>query len=386
MIYLDNAATSWPKPDCVHEAMLAYMREVGANPGRSGHRLANQAERLRFDAREALAELLGVSDPMRIIFTLNATQALNLVISALLPPDAHVVVTSMEHNSVMRPVRAAEQRGASVSHAACQPDGTMAADAIEKCLRPETRLLIVNHASNVCGTVLPIREIGAIARRRGIPFLVDAAQTAGCWPINISTDNVDLLAFTGHKSLLGPSGTGGLAIHDGFDVSRLAPMTYGGTGSRSEQESQPDFLPDKYESGTPNVAGLAGLAAGVHYVLEQGVERVRERERSMTQRLIGGLKSIAGVRVLGTGSASRQTALVSFRVNGRVCSDVARDLEERFGVLCRPGLHCAPRAHRTLGTFPEGAVRFSPGLFNTEADIDEALGAVAALAEANASG
>ena len=380
MIYLDNAATSWPKPDCVYEAMLTYMRDVGANPGRSGHRLANEAERLRFDAREALAELFGVSDPMRVIFMLNATEALNLVIRGLLPPGAHVVTTSMEHNSVMRPIRAAEHRGASVSLVPCRLDGTMAPDAIEEYIGPETRLIVANHASNVCGTVLPIRAIGAVARRRGVPFLVDAAQTAGCRPINIPADNIDLLAFTGHKSLLGPTGTGGLVIDDAFDIALLPPMTFGGTGSRSEQETQPDFLPDKYESGTPNMAGLAGLAAGVRYVLEHGVEQIREHERSVTRQVINGLQSITGVRVLGTGDPDGQTAVVSFTVDGESCSEIAHALDEQFDILCRPGLHCAPRAHRTMGTFPEGTVRLSLGLFSTEADVDRVLGAVADLA------
>ena len=382
MIYLDNAATSWPKPDCVQQAVLRCMREVGASPGRSGHRLANEAERMRFDAREALAELFGVSDPTRVIFTLNATGALNLVISGLLPPGAHVVTTSMEHNSVMRPIRAAEQRGVSVSLVRCRSDGSMAPDAIEQHLRPQTRLIVANHASNVCGTVLPIDAIGAIAHREGIPLLVDAAQTGGCWPIDLSNDNIDLLAFTGHKSLLGPSGTGGLIINDDFDISLLPPLTHGGTGSRSEQEVQPDFLPDKYESGTPNVAGLAGLAAGVRYLLERGVERIRQHEQNLTRRLIEGLGRIAGVRVFGTGHAWEQTSAVSLTIDGHSVSDVAQALDERFGIMCRPGLHCAPRAHRTLGTLPDGTLRLAAGPFTTETEIERAIDAIARLATA----
>ena len=382
MIYLDNAATSWPKPDCVHEAMFRYMRDVGASPGRSGHRLATEAERIRFDAREAIAELFGLSDPMRVVFALNATEALNLVIQGLLPPGSHVVATSMEHNSVMRPIRAVEQRGVSVSVAPCRPDGTMAPDAIEECIRPETRLIVANHASNVCGTVLPIRAIGAAARRRGIPFLVDAAQTAGCRRIDLAADDVDLLAFTGHKGLLGPSGTGGLAINDEFDVSLLPQMTCGGTGSRSESETQPDFLPDKYESGTPNAVGIAGLTAGARYVLKRGVERIREHERDVTQRLIDGLRNIVAVRVFGTKDARQQTAAVSFTIDGHSVSDVARALDERFGIMCRPGLHCAPRAHRTLGTLPEGTIRYAPGPFTTEVEIERAVDAVASLVRA----
>ena len=230
MIYLDNAATSWPKPDCVATAMLRYLHEVGANPGRSGHRLSNEAERIRFDAREEVAKLFGVSNPIRVVFTCNATAALNLVIQGLLQPGAHVFTTGMEHNAVMRPLRALEQRGVSISIVPCRSDGSLDVATLAEYIRPSTRLIIANHASNVCGTVLPICEIGALAREHGIPFLLDAAQTGGCWPIDIQTDNVDLLAFTGHKGLLGPSGTGGLVIHENFDLESLPPLIYGGYG------------------------------------------------------------------------------------------------------------------------------------------------------------
>ncbi len=382
MIYLDNAATSWPKPDCVHEAMLRYMRDVGANPGRSGHRLANEAERIRLDAREAIAELFGVKDPMRVIFAHNATTALNLVIRGVLPPGAHAVTTGMEHNAVMRPLRVLEQQGVSLSVAPCEPDGTLEPQALDEHIRPATRLIVANHASNVCGTVLPIREIGAMARRHGIPFLVDVAQTGGCWPIDLRADNIDLLAFSGHKGLLGPTGTGGLAIHEDFDIDRLPPLVCGGTGSRSEHEQQPDFLPDKYEGGTPNIVGIAGLAASVRYVLDRGVDRICEHERSLTRRLIDDLSRIAGLRLIGTRDASRQTAAVSFTIDGQSAGEIARVLDERFGIMCRPGLHCAPRAHRTLGTLPEGTVRLSPGAFSTAQEIDQTVEAVARLAGA----
>ena len=382
MIYLDNAATSWPKPDCVHEAMLRYMRDVGANPGRSGHRLANEAERIRLDTREAITELFGVKDPMRVVFAYNATTALNLVMRGLLPPGTHAVTTGMEHNAVMRPLRALERQGVSVSIVPCGPDGTMDPDAIDEYVRPQTRLIVANHASNVCGTALPIREIGAIARRHRIPFLVDAAQTGGCWRIDLKADNIDLLAFTGHKGLLGPTGTGGLAIHDDFDIDLLPALLCGGTGSKSEHEEQPDFLPDKYEGGTPNIVGIAGLAASVRYVLDRSVDQIRAHERSLTRRLMDGLRSIPGLRLIGTRDADRQTAVVSFTVDGQSVSVLAHCLDEQFGIMCRPGLHCAPRAHHTLGTFPDGTIRFAPGPFSTEQEIDQAVAAVARLARA----
>ena len=381
MIYLDNAATSWPKPACVGEAIAHYLREVGASPGRSGHRLANDAERIRFDAREAIAGLLGVRDPMRVVFLSNATAAINLVLRGLLPPGAHAVVTAMEHNAVMRPLRALENDGVSVSIASCRSDGTMDAEAIEAHIRPETRLIAAIHASNVCGTILPIGEIGALAQRHGIPFLVDAAQTAGCVPIDLHADHVDLLAFTGHKGLLGPTGTGGLAIHDDFDIETLTPLLCGGTGSRSEEEWQPDLLPDKYEAGTPNILGLAGLAASVRFVLDRGVVALMQHEQALSARLVDGLKRIDGVRVFGPPDARRRTAVVSFTIHGLPVSDIAHRLDEEFDIMCRPGLHCAPRAHRTLGTLPEGTVRLAVGPFTTKAEIDAAIEAVSALAE-----
>ncbi|MBU0718483.1 MAG: aminotransferase class V-fold PLP-dependent enzyme [Planctomycetes bacterium] len=380
IIYLDNAATSWPKPDSVPEAIVHHLRDIGASPGRSGHRLANEAERIRYDARAVIAELLGIRDPLRVVFTLNATAALNLVIRGLLTPGSHAVTTSMEHNSVVRPLRALEQSGVEISVAPCRADGTIDPDVIEEHVKLTTRLIVVNHASNVCGTVLPIREIGEIARRHRVPFLVDAAQTAGCWPIDMSADQIDLLAFAGHKSLLGPSGTGGLVIGDNFDASRLPPMTYGGTGSGTERDTQPDFLPDKYESGTPNISGLAGLAAGVRYVQERGIGRIREHERNLTKSLIEGLDRITGVGVLGTKDASRQTATISFTIDGLSASDAAQVLDERFGIMCRPGMHCAPSAHRTLGTSPVGTIRIAPGPFSTPADVDRLLAAVSSLA------
>ena len=376
MIYLDNAATSWPKPDCVLEAMNRFLHEIGANPGRSGHRLANQAEAIRFDTREALAGLVGVRDPMRIVFTHNATAALNLAIRGLLTPGSHVITTGMEHNAVMRPLRDLENRGAALSLMPCEKDGSLDPEQLGSLIRPETRLIVVNHASNVCGTLLPIRRIGEIAHQHGVPLLVDAAQTAGGQPIDLYADNVALLAFTGHKSLLGPTGTGGLAIRDDFDITNLPPLEAGGTGSRSEQEYQPDFMPDKYEAGTSNIVGLAGLNAGVRYILEREIPTIMAHEQSLTQRLLNGLREIPRVRVFGTGRPRQQTAVVSFLIDGQSVSEVAHRLDEEFEIMTRPGLHCAPAAHQTLGTKPHGTIRLAPGLFTTENQIDETLAAI----------
>ncbi|HPL30738.1 MAG TPA: aminotransferase class V-fold PLP-dependent enzyme, partial [Anaerolineae bacterium] len=275
MIYLDNAASGWPKPPEALQAMAHYMEHASANPGRSGHRMALEAARIVYQARENVAALLGVRDPLRIVFAANATEALNLALAGLLRPGDHVITSSLEHNAVMRPLRALEARGVAVSVVHCSPEGLLDPRAVEAAIRPTTRLIALVHASNVVGTLLPIAEVGRIARRYDLLFLVDAAQTAGACPIDLDAAAIDLLAFTGHKALLGPQGTGGLYIGPRVSLDELRPLVHGGTGSRSEEELQPDFLPDRYESGTLNGVGLAGLAAGVQRLLEEGVATVR---------------------------------------------------------------------------------------------------------------
>ena len=378
MIYLDNAATSWPKPEAVYQAMDGFMRHIGANPGRSGHRLSIEAGRIAYETREAAAMLFGVGDPTRIIFTSNATEALNVVIRGLLRPGDHVITSSMEHNSVMRPLRAAEQMGVGVTVVKCSRVGTLHAADVEQAIRSNTRLVALNHASNAVGALLPIAEVGLIARRRGVRFLVDAAQTAGCCPVDVEAMNIDLLAFSGHKGLYGPQGTGGLYIRKGMESS-IEPLKHGGTGSRSEFEYQPDFLPDKYESGTPNTVGLAGLGAGVRFVLDQG-SYIQAKERELAKALLDGLRAIAGVTVYGQDDLSNRVAVVSFNISDLTPSEVAVKLEEEHEILCRPGLHCAPTTHKTLGTFPQGTVRLSPGYFTSEEDIERTVEAVSRIA------
>lgn len=378
MIYLDNAATSFPKPEAVYQAVDGFLRCVGASPGRSGHSLSIEAARTVYAAREALAEIFGIDDPLRIVLTANATESLNLAMLGLLGPGDHAVTTSMEHNSVMRPLRALERLGMKLDIVPCSAQGLLDPADVERALRPETRLIVMTHASNVSGAILPVAEVGEIARRRGVPLLVDAAQTAGCCPIDVRAMNIALLAFSGHKGLLGPPGTGGLYIRQGLEQA-LAPLCRGGTGSFSEHEEQPDFLPDKYESGTPNGAGIAGLGAGARFVLSQGVAAVRRHEQQSAARLIEGLGAIPGVTVHGCGDPSRQAAVVSFSARGMVSSTLAGRLDEQHGIMCRPGLHCAPAAHRTMGTFPQGAVRLSPGLFTTGAELDATLKAIQSI-------
>lgn len=385
IIYFDNAATSWPKPQETIDAIGDFNTHVGANPGRSGHSLSIAAGRILLDAREAIAELFGIEEMLRIIFTRNATEALNIVISGLISPGDHIITTSMEHNSVMRPLRARQAVGTEVSIVQCTRTGELDPHDIIEALRTNTRAIIMTHASNVTGTIMPISDIGAIARDRGIVFCVDAAQTAGAVPVDIKEMNIDLLAFTGHKSLYGPQGTGGLYIGHGLE-KQITPLMMGGTGSRSEFENQPDFLPDKYESGTPNALGIAGLGAGVRFVLETGVESIRNKEIALSGQLMDGLKDIPGIRIYGCNNAQKQTPVVSFTMDGTRPSEAALVLDEDFGIMSRPGLHCAPSAHRTIGTFPQGTIRLSPGYFNTAEEIQYTLHAIAQIASRNNKG
>jgi cysteine desulfurase/selenocysteine lyase len=385
VIYFDNAATSWPKPPGVVEAMERFMRRVGANPGRAGHRRAVEAGRIVYGAREAVAALFNAPDPLRVAFGANVTEALNLALHGLLRPGDHVVTTSMEHNAMMRPLRALEAEpergsgGVEVTIVGCSTDGRLDLAALEAAVRPDTVLVALNHASNVIGTLLPVAEVGAICRH-GPLLLVDAAQTGGAYPIDVQADGIDLLGFTGHKSLGGPMGTGGLIVGERVDEKRIRPLVYGGTGSLSEYERQPDFMPDAFESGTPNAVGLAGLEAGVRWVLERDVNEIRAHEVALTQALIQGLGSISGVTVYGTLDAELQTATVSFNLDGMASSEVGMRLDEEFGIMCRVGLHCAPAAHKTLGTFPDGTVRFGLGAFSTMAEVEASLAAVEELA------
>lgn len=381
IIYFDNAATSWPKPAAMMAAMINYNERIGGSPGRSGHQRSLDAGRIILETREALAELFGCSDSFRIAFTKNATEALNIAIYGILKPGDHVITSSMEHNSVMRPLRYLETQGVQLSVVSCSGDGRLDPEDVRAVIRPQTRLLVVTHASNVTGTIQPIADLGKIARNHGILFCVDAAQTAGALAINVDEMAVDLLAFSGHKSLFGPQGTGGLYIREGLE-KQLRPLMMGGTGSRSEFEGQPDFMPDKFESGTPNTIGLAGLGAGVRFVLAEGVEAIRCKEEHLTARFMEGIAALPGVTVYGPPDAASRTAVISFNIAGVSPSQAALELDERFGILCRPGLHCAPAAHRTIGTFSQGTIRFGFGYFNKDEEIAMALEAIRALAEA----
>lgn len=371
LVYLDNGATSFPKPSAVAKAMGRFVEKTGGSPGRAGHRLSQEAARIVFSCRESIATLFGIPDSKQIVFTLNATEALNIALLGLLKPGDRVVTTSMEHNSVMRPLRhLARTAGILLDIVPSDSTGRIDLEKLKKALSRRPRLLAATHASNVTGAMLPLRTVGELTVESGTLFLLDAAQTGGSAPVEVETDGVDLLAFTGHKSLLGPQGTGGLWVRDGLDVE---PVYRGGTGSNSEFEEQPSFYPDRLECGTQNAVGLAGLNAGVGFILETGIDAIGAREKALTCRLMEGLSSIPGVVLYGPGADEERMPVVSLAIKGMVPSEIGFLLDEAFGILTRTGLHCAPSAHQSIGTFPHGTVRMCPGFFTTEDDIDAAI-------------
>lgn len=380
-IYLDNAATSWPKPDAVYTAVERYQRECGAPFGRSVYREAVEVEQSVTGARRALARLLGAVGPQRIVFTANGTDALNLAIHGVLSSGDHVVTTVAEHNSVLRPLRyLAEHRGVEVAYVGVDAAGVVDPEDVRRAITGETRLVVVTHASNVTGAVQPVEEIGRIAHAKGALFLVDAAQSLGHLPLDVDTIQADLLAAPGHKGLLGPLGTGLLYIRPGVE-EQLAPLRQGGTGSQSQQDRQPDLLPDKYEPGNLNVPGILGLGAGVKHLEACVINTVAAHERRLTERLLDGLRQAGGLRVHGPADAAARVGVVSVTMPGYDPQELAAGLDAAYGIQVRAGLHCAPRMHEALGTLAGGGtVRFSLGCFTTEAEIDAAVSAMCELA------
>ncbi|MHB8076770.1 aminotransferase class V-fold PLP-dependent enzyme [Desulfosporosinus fructosivorans] len=378
MIYLDNAATTWPKPQLVVTAIEEALIHKAGNAGRGGHGAAMQMARLIYQAREDLCSLFGTDDPTRVIFTQNATHALNQALFGLLQQGDHVITSSIEHNAVARPLWALKQRGVEVSEVPGIPGKEFDFEAYHQAFRPNTKLVVTLHASNVTGTLLPVKEIGQIAHEYGVYYLLDAAQTAGVFPIDMGRLAVDLLAFPGHKGLLGPQGTGGLIVKPEI---RLEPLIYGGTGSLSEEDRQPSFLPDALESGTLNGAGIAGLGAGVRYLLKEGINKIRAREQALCRKLWNGLKAIPGVTLYGSDMVEQRSPIVAFNIGELDSVAAGFILEEKAGVIARAGLHCAAHAHRMLGTLDQGVVRFSPSHFTSEEEIKTALQAVKRVAK-----
>lgn len=365
--YLDNAATSWPKPPAVEQEMVRFLREDAANPGRSGHRMALAAEKKLDDVRFKLTELFDGDDPHRLALTLNCTDALNIAIRGVLREGDHAVTTTLEHNSISRPLETMREAGLiTLTRLPMSEGGFVDPDAVVRAITPKTRLIAVTHCSNVLSTIQPAAEIGRLAREHDVLFLLDAAQSAGVVPISIREMNIDLLAFPGHKSLMGPTGTGGLYVGVRADPD---PLRTGGTGGDSSSPTQPHAYPYWLEAGTPNTVGLAGLDAGVDWVLEHEPAKVLEHERNLIQDLAQALEDDERFSVLGSHDWCRRAGAMAFTVAGLEPAEVCALLDQSFTVAIRGGLHCAPYIHKELGTFPDGAVRVSPGPFNTLDDI-----------------
>ncbi|HVX86125.1 MAG TPA: aminotransferase class V-fold PLP-dependent enzyme [Phycisphaerae bacterium] len=382
VIYFDNAATSWPKPPVVAERMAAFLQSEAANPGRAGHRMAVGAEKMLDRVRKQLTDFVGGTDLHRLVFAMNATDALNIAIKGLLRQGDHVITTALEHNSVSRPLVAMAEAGfielARIGFSS--ETGVIDPEDVRRSLRPETKLIAMTHASNVLGTIQPILEIGRIAREAGVRFLVDGAQTIGVVPIDVNKQFIDVLAFPGHKSLLGPTGTGGLYVNTTVTLEDIHPFREGGTGGDSSSPTMPKLFPYLLEGGTPNTVGIAGLGAAVDYVVEHGPEKTLAREQSMVRRIIDALAGNAKFRIYGPKAAENRVGTLSITMDGYTPQEAGGILDETFNIAVRPGLHCSPYAHKALGTYPDGTVRISPGHFNTDDEVQALISALLEIA------
>lgn len=379
MIYLDNAATSWPKPEEVYNAVDKALRVCGGNSGRGNHSMALSAGQMIHEARILCARLFHAPNPESICFTSNTTEALNLAIKGVLQPGDHVITSSMEHNSVSRPLNKLERIGIRTTKVETSPETGMDLFALEKAFEKKTKLVVCNHISNVTGAINPIKEIGEICQKHGVHFLIDAAQSAGMLNIDVTENHIDMLAFPGHKGLLGPQGTGGLYLKDDLILNTLKE---GGTGTQSEKYDQPEKKPERYESGTQNLPGLAGMAAGIKFILQEGIENIERKETMLTTLLLDGLMQIEGVKIYGPKHRSPRGSVVSFTLASMGPSEVSIILDNVFQIAVRSGLHCARDAHETIGTLDKGGViRVSPNYFNTEHEIEKCIDAVQSVSQ-----
>jgi len=368
MVYLDNAATSFPKPEEVYVRMDTFMRKSCANPGRSSHEMARESADVVTKARESIAKLFNVDNPLRIGFTLNATMALNIAIHGTLKKGDHVITTAMDHNSVLRPLHELKKRGI-IDYTVILPKnrfGAIDASSFSKAVRTNTRMIVTTLSSNVTGIVLPYAEIGEIARKKGVLYLLDAAQGAGVLPIDVKGMNISMLAFPGHKGLMGPQGTGGLYVRE--DVT-LNPIIQGGTGRRSIETMQPDFMPDMIESGTLNTPGIAGLCAGVDFIRKTGTDAICMKKKNLIERLYEGIAANRRIRLYSTIEGYENSGIIAFLIEGMDSSEVSNILDSKYHIATRPGFHCAPLAHKAIGTYKTGLVRLSPGYFTTPDEI-----------------
>ena len=400
-IYLDNAATSFPKPEEVPKAVYEYMTKLGTNVNRGGYATAYDTESVVFECRELIGALFHAPDYKNVVFTRNITESLNVVLKGLLHSGDHVIVSSMEHNAVMRPIRQLEKKGVSFTRVQCESDGSLKPEKLLSCIRPETKAVVMTHASNVFGTMLPIEEVGAFCKENGLVFILDSAQTAGVFPIDMEKMHIDILCFTGHKGLLGPQGIGGFILRDEL-VLKIEPLISGGTGSLSNLETVPEFMPDRFEAGTPNLPGIFGLHAALNWLRKLGekslsaeifttercfsaaLEKIREHELQLTEEfltLLEPLEKEGKLKIIGKKDTEMRTGVVSIQTLTRELSDTAFQLDTRYGIMTRVGLHCAPSAHKTMGTYPTGTIRFSFGFANTDKEVKIATDALKELLE-----
>ena len=416
-IYLDNAATSFPKPEEVPRAVYDYMTKLGTNVNRGGYATAYDTGTVVFECRELIGALFHAPDYKNVVFTRNITESLNVVLKGLLRSGDHVIVSSMEHNAVMRPIRQLEKKGINFTRVQCESDGSLKPEKLLSCLRPDTKAVVMTHASNVFGTMLPIQEVGNFCKENGLIFILDSAQTAGVFPIDMEKMHIDILCFTGHKGLLGPQGIGGFILRDEL-VLKIEPLISGGTGSLSNVETVPEFMPDRFEAGTPNLPGIFGLHAALNWLRKQGeadllkgkslkensavqevfgktsfsveqcflaaLEKIRKHELHLTAeflKMLDPLEKEGKLKIIGKKDTEMRTGVISIQTLTRELSDTAFQLDTRYGIMTRVGLHCAPSAHKTMGTYPTGTIRFSFGFANTDKEVKLAINALKELLE-----
>ena len=376
MIYFDNAATSMQKPDSVADAVYAAIKNMG-NSGRGSHTASLEAGRVIYETREILAKLFSIKDASRIAFTLNATESLNIAIKSLLKKGDHAITTELDHNSVLRPLYEMESKGVEVTIVKSNLSGTINIDEIKNSIKENTKMVICTHSSNLTGNVVDIKKIGNICKDKDVLFVVDASQTAGVFPIHVEEQNIDVLCFTGHKGLLGPQGTGGIYVREGILVT---PQKTGGSGFLTFSKTHPVVMPECLEAGTLNGHGIAGLYAGVSYILEKGIDKIRMIEQKLMWQFYEGIKEIPNVKIYGDFSTKERAAIVSFNIGDYDSSEVSDQLVQEYGIYTRAGGHCAPLLHQALGTKEQGAVRFSFSHFNTKEEVSIAIDAVKELA------
>ncbi|MCX7950746.1 MAG: aminotransferase class V-fold PLP-dependent enzyme [Clostridiales bacterium] len=374
-VYLDNAATSFPKPQCVSQAVCDFINNIGSNVGRGSYQNSYSAAQVVYETREMLSSLFNFNNPLNVVFTMNITQSINMILKGFLKKGDHVLVSSMEHNAVMRPLTSLSKQGVEFTKIPCDIYGQIDYSSIETLIKPNTKLAIISHASNVCGTMQDIERLGEIFKKHNIYFVLDSAQTAGIFDIDFNKSNLSALCFTGHKGLLGPQGIGGFIISNEF-ATKVSPIIEGGTGSLSESEEQPEYLPDKFESGTLCLPAIYGLNASLKYIKKESTKAIKEKELYLTKLFIEEVKNIDGIRLIGYNTTDNRAAVVSLDFLNIDNSEAAFVLDREYGIMTRVGLHCAPSAHKTLNTFPKGTVRFSFGHLNTEEEIKYTLEAI----------